>query len=170
MNLGSLARLAPAACAFEPRTDGGGFAEITMEDLAGALGRMSSDQSALVRVIVLNDPKSYRHVLARVRGMLMSSLLRPDEQAVLGKIIVQSVVMPNLCETCNGHSQYRMDALVVVCPDCNGTGKRHVQGAEHGENAGIRNWGWYDSEYQRCRAVLFGWLKEAARICGEEKG
>jgi len=168
MNLGSMARLEPAACSFEPRMDGGWIAEITMENLAGALGHMTTDQASLVRVIVLNDPKAYRHVLARVRGMLLSSLLSLDEQVVLGKIIVQSVVMPSLCKTCTGHGQYMIDALVVTCPDCNGTGKRHINGSEHGANSGIRNWGWYDEEYQRCRRVLFGWLKEAGRICQEE--
>lgn len=166
--LSALARLEPAASKFESRVDGGRIPDVDISLLAGALGRMTSDQSALVRVIVLNDPKSYRHVLARVRGMLLSSLLSLDEQVVLGKIIMQSVIMPSLCKTCDGHSQHMHEARLIVCPDCGGTGKRHLHGSEHGANAGIRNWAWYDEEYNRCRRVLFGWMKEAGRVMSEE--
>lgn len=166
--LGAIARLEPAACDFTQRVDGGWVAEINMENLAGTLGHMTDDQSALVRVIVLNDPRSMRHVLARVRGMLLSGSLSLDEQVKLAQVIVYSVVMPSLCKTCNGHAQEMQGALLTTCPECNGTGHRHVAGYEHGHNAGIKQWSRHDEEYERCRAVLLSWLSEAGRIWRNE--
>lgn len=164
----ALARLEPAACDFTPRVDGGWVAEINMENLAGVLGKMNEDQSSIVRVLVLNDTRSYRHVLARVRGMLLSSLLTLDEQVTLGKIIVQSVVMPSLCKTCDGHSQHMHEARLIVCPDCAGTGQRHVRGHEHGANAGIYDWHRYERDYERCCRTLRGWISGAGSVWRHE--
>jgi len=166
--IGMLSRLAPSSSQMEPRVDGGWVAEINMENLAGILGKMTADQSAIVRVLVLNDARSYRHVLSKVRGMLLSSLLSMDEQEALGKIIVQSVVMPSLCETCQGHAQHMRESLVISCPDCGGTGHRHVMGHEHGMNEGIRDWHRFERDYERCCDTLRGWISGAGHIWSHE--
>jgi predicted RNA-binding Zn-ribbon protein involved in translation (DUF1610 family) len=162
--LDALSRLDPGACDFTPRVDGGWISEVTMENLAGALGMMTTDQACLVRVIVLNDPRAMRHVISRVRGMLISSSLSIDEQIKLAQVVVSSIVMPSLCKTCDGHAQYMRGALVITCPDCGGTGHRNISGKEHAANAGIKQWRRHTDDYDRCRDVLLSWMSEAGRI------
>lgn len=160
--IGMLSRLEPSACAFEQRVDGGWVAEVSMENLAGALGHMSADQSAIVRVIVLNDPRAYRYALSRVRGMLLTGLLALDEQQTLAEIILKSVVTPEICPTCEGRSHTghtKEMALMMTCPGCMGTGRRAHRGSDNPAWKHI-----FQAEYERCRAVLGGWIGEAGRI------
>lgn len=164
--LGALSRMEPAAASFEMRVSGGWLPEITMEVLAGALGHMSVDQAAIARVLVLNDPRELRHVIARVRGMLLTSRLEHDEQKRLANLVVESVIIPNLCGTCEGRAYTGNDrehALKVVCPACGGTGRKVVRGSDFNF--------WkpaYEDDYQRCRDVLIGWIGGASRIMSNE--
>jgi Zn finger protein HypA/HybF involved in hydrogenase expression len=140
-----------------------------MENLAGALGHMTTDQASIVRVIVLNDGRELRHVMARVYEMLDGKLTTAD-RAKLSQIIVRSVIMPSLCHSCEGHAQYHQGDLVVVCPTCNGTGKRVAHGHEYAIASGIKakDWHYFNDEYERCRSVLFGWISGACKVMHEE--
>lgn len=121
----------------------GGISDITEADISHALALINVLGAAyLLRVKIAGQEKWRPH--------LIDELARRERKGTLelAYIAVDEHIAPSLCRTCNGRESHRVNDLLIVCQECNGSGKhRHIAPYER-LGCSQRQWARLDTPYR----------------------
>ncbi|MDO8682926.1 MAG: hypothetical protein Q7N50_05530, partial [Armatimonadota bacterium] len=93
------------------------------------------------------------------RSKLIQELYTVDGRSSirLCQLAIGEYCSPALCETCNGRESHRVGPLLIVCQDCNGSGK--YRKPDHAEYMGCSDaeWRHLENRYSRLLSRLSSW-------------
>lgn len=140
----------------------GGIPDISEADICHALALLNVVGAALLlRVKIAGQEKWRPH--------LIDELARRERQGTseLAYIAVDEYIAPSLCRVCNGRESHRVNDLLIVCQECNGSGKhRHIAPYER-LGCSQRQWARLDGPYRGMLDRLSVW--EGIGICAINK-
>jgi Zn finger protein HypA/HybF involved in hydrogenase expression len=105
----------------------GGIPEVTPEDIAGAMRHLDSLETELLRVKYVGDGPHRLFDIVKKRVRCEHDLTHGVADRVTVQAL-QDVVGVNRCQSCRGTKEAMLDGVMVVCPDCQGSGVHYVKG------------------------------------------
>jgi hypothetical protein len=100
----------------------GGISDISEADICHALALLHVKGAALLLRVKIAGQETFRPAL-----IIELARRQRDNISELAYIAVDEYCAPTLCKTCNGRESHRVGDLLIVCQDCNGSGKhRHI--------------------------------------------
>lgn len=153
----------------------GGIPNLTAEDMAHALGLLRQEEVRLYARIKYCGQVEYADKLAgRIRVYVMTRKLdsgwrirRPDFLLDMAYLLIAESVDPGVCPTCIGRAEVRPETgPVIICPDCNGSGKRPWHDTDRARAMDLAKSSWCETWSDRYKEAKEETVDKWDAICG----
>lgn len=158
-----LAKLTPEAKEFTERIDNGNFEGLSASDIAAALAKIKGDDapSCLMRFKYADDVREGRKVLARIKGVIITSCDVPEHMNTdMALLVLEDAFMPQHCRCCHGRKEVMSGELKIICRVCNGSGVGRRNDAHMAQALHVTIGEWrdhYKGEYCNLMRIVGAW-------------
>jgi len=138
----------------------GGIPHITQEDVSHALALIKSPPARLYARVKYADQKLFASELATELLYYCSHIdgfttwkVRPGNLQSVCALALYEAINPHICPWCHGRKETVIEARVIVCDGCRGSGRRYLTDSDRAKLVNIPKSTWYDSWIDRYKSV-----------------